>query len=118
MGWVLTKYEFSDEVVIAEFWNGATRVEIVDELARDLTAMNVHLHRRRTFPEPAAFIAEVRARHGLSQREFAGALGLDLRTLQNWEQGRNRPDTAVLNLVALFDRQPILVEDTAFESTP
>src|SRR5271170_306564 len=32
----------------------------IDELSRDLPAMNVHLHRRRSFPDPAAFIAEVR----------------------------------------------------------
>ncbi len=87
----------------------------IDELARDLQPLSVHLHRRRSFPEPAAFITEVRARHKLSQREFAGALGLDVRTLQNWEQGRNRPDAAVLSLVALFDRDPALVRDVAFE---
>ena len=67
-----------------------------DALAHELAALDVRMHRPRTIPDPAAFIAEVRARHNLSQREFAGALGLDVRTLQNWEQGRNRPDAAVL----------------------
>jgi DNA-binding transcriptional regulator YiaG len=86
----------------------------IDALARDLLPLDVTLQRRRTFPEPAAFIAEVRARHKLSQREFAAALGLDVRTLQNWEQGRNRPDAAVLSLVALFDRDPALVREIAF----
>ena len=90
----------------------------IDELARDLPAMNVHLHRRRTVADPAKYIAEVRDRHRLSQREFASALGLDTRTLQNWEQGRNRPDAAVLSLVALFDRDPALVEDVTFEPVP
>lgn len=87
----------------------------INELARDLPAMNVYLHRRRTVADPAAYIAEVRDRHHLSQREFANALGLDVRTLQNWEQGRNRPDAAVLSLIALFDRDPRLVEDVIFE---
>ncbi len=90
----------------------------VDALAHDFAALGVRMHRPRTIPDPAAFIAEVRARHSLSQREFAGALGLDVRTLQNWEQGRNRPDAAVLNLVALFDRDPALVEAVAFEPVP
>jgi DNA-binding transcriptional regulator YiaG len=84
-------------------------------LARDLRAMNVHLHRRRCIDNPAAFIASVRERHSLSQREFADRLGLDVRTLQNWEQGRNRPDAAVLALVTLFDRNPDLVEQAIFE---
>ena len=90
----------------------------IDELARDLRAMNVHLQRRRTVADPAAFIAGVRDRHGLSQGDFAAALGLDVRTLQNWEQGRNRPDAAVLSLVALFDRDPALVESVVFGSAP
>ncbi len=87
----------------------------IEELARDLPAMDVTLSRRRQVDRPAAFVANVRARHGLSQREFAAALGLDVRTLQNWEQGRNRPDAAVLNLIALFNRHPELVRDAAFE---
>jgi DNA-binding transcriptional regulator YiaG len=87
----------------------------IDELAHDLLPLDVKLLRRRQVPEPAAFVAEVRTRHNLSQRAFAAALGLDVRTLQNWEQGRNRPDAAVLSLVALFDRDPALVREIMFE---
>jgi DNA-binding transcriptional regulator YiaG len=87
----------------------------IDDLARDLFPLDVKLLRRRHIEEPATFIATVRARHNLSQREFAAALGLDVRTLQNWEQGRNRPDPAVLSLIALFDRDPALVREIAFE---
>jgi DNA-binding XRE family transcriptional regulator len=99
---------------------GWTMVDIpvdggIDDLARDLPALGVHLHRPRHVAEPAAFIADVRARHKLSQREFASALGLDVRTLQNWEQGRNRPDCAVLSLIRLFDGNPDLVRDAVFE---
>jgi DNA-binding transcriptional regulator YiaG len=82
-------------------------------LAADLASMNVHTYRRRHL-EPS-LIAEVRARHGLSQREFAEVLGVDIDTLQNWEQGRNRPDAAALNLVMAFDKSPELVEQAAFE---
>jgi putative transcriptional regulator len=88
----------------------------IEDLGRELLPLNVHLHRRRALPDPAAFIASVRARHKLSQREFAAALGLDIRTLQNWEQERNRPDAAVLSLVALFDRDPAMVADAVFSA--
>lgn len=88
----------------------------IDELARDLPTLNVHLHRARHVTDPAAFVAEVRERHKLSQREFAASLGLDVRTLQNWEQGRNRPDAAVLTLVRLFDSNPELVREAVFEA--
>jgi DNA-binding transcriptional regulator YiaG len=85
----------------------------IPTLATDLLAMNVHTYRRRRLNP--GLIAEVRARHGLSQREFGELLGVEIDTLQNWEQGRNRPDTATLNLVMAFDKAPELVEQAAFE---
>jgi DNA-binding transcriptional regulator YiaG len=85
----------------------------IPALAADLAAMNVHTYRRRQL-DPA-LIAQVRNRHGLSQREFAEVLGLDVDTLQNWEQGRNRPDPAALSLMMVFDKAPELIEETAFE---
>jgi putative transcriptional regulator len=54
-------------------------------------------------------------RHGLSKREFAGVLGIDIDTLQNWEQGRNRPDAAALGLVMAFDKAPDVIRDAALE---
>ena len=83
-------------------------------LACALRDWNVHVHRKRDFADPAVFLTEIRARHKLSQREFADRLGFDVRTLQNWEQGRNRPDSAVLALVTLFDRDPEAVDAALF----
>ena len=84
-------------------------------LARDLRRMNVEVRRRRS-PTPAMDrIAEIRTRHGLSQREFADLLALDLRTLQNWEQGRNRPDPGTASLVLLFDQAPEQIEELLSE---
>jgi DNA-binding transcriptional regulator YiaG len=82
-------------------------------LSADLHAMNVHTFRRRQL-DPA-LIAQVRTRHGLSQREFSEIIGVEIDTLQNWEQGRNRPDAAVLTLLAVYDRNPDLVLPTMFE---
>lgn len=87
----------------------------IDELARDLLPLDVSLERRRVAPDPAAFLVEVRTRHRMSQRDFADALGFDVRTLQNWEQGRNTPDRTVLLLAALFDRDPDTVTSMVFE---
>lgn len=85
----------------------------IPALARDLAPLDVRVSRRRD--ATAGVIGEVRARHGLSQREFAEMLGIDVNTLQNWEQGRNKPDSATLNLVMVFDKAPALIEQTAFE---
>ena len=84
-------------------------------LRRDLAAMNVEVRQRRRAPSEAASIAAARDRQGLSQREFADLLGFDVRTLQNWEQGRNRPDAAALSLIALFDRAPEVIEELISE---
>jgi DNA-binding transcriptional regulator YiaG len=85
----------------------------IPALAADLARLNVHTHRRRRL-DPS-LIGQVRARHGLSQREFAEVLGVDLDSLQNWEQGRNRPDAAALNLVMAFDAAPEVIERAVFE---
>ena len=86
----------------------------VPALARDLALLDVRVYRRRDVAP--GVIGEVRARHGLSQREFAELLGIDVNTLQNWEQNRNKPDAAALSLVMAFDRAPNLIEQTAFEA--
>jgi putative transcriptional regulator len=85
----------------------------IPELAVDLARMNVRLLRRR-HPDPD-LIVHVRSRHGLSQREFAEILEIDIGTLQNWEQGRDKPDGAAINLVMAFDKSPELIEQTLFE---
>jgi putative transcriptional regulator len=84
-------------------------------LARDLARLDVQVQRRRLPPAGPDFIVDIRNRHRLSQREFADRLGVDVRTLQNWEQGRNRPDQAVVTLMRVFDENPALLERAAFE---
>ena len=85
-------------------------------LAADLLALDVQVQLRRPEQhETGAWIAALRERHNLSQRDFADRLGFDVRTLQNWEQGRNRPDSAVLHLIRLFDRDPALVLSAIYE---
>ncbi len=58
----------------------------------------------------------VRERAGLSPRQFAERLGFDVRTVQNWEQGRNWPDSMVLSLIAVFDQDPAAGERAVFEA--
>jgi DNA-binding transcriptional regulator YiaG len=85
----------------------------IPALARDLAPLDVRVSRRRGVAPDV--VAEVRGRHGLSQREFAELLGIDANTPQNWEQGRNKPDAAALYLVMVFDKAPELIQQTAFE---
>lgn len=55
-------------------------------------------------------IMAARAQSGLSQAEFAQALGVSKRTLENWEQGRAQPTGAARQLLKLAARYPDTVE--------
>jgi putative transcriptional regulator len=60
---------------------------------------------------PRADVREIRRGMGLSQSQFAAKFGFPLATLQNWEQGRARPDTPTRVLLAVIARHPEAVED-------
>lgn len=47
-----------------------------------------------------------RAGTGLSQAQFAKLIGVSLRTLQEWEQGRKRPSGPAAALLRLVARDP------------
>ena len=55
-------------------------------------------------------VREVRNRLGLSQAEFAVRFGFEVDTIQNWEQGRNKPDGAALLLLRIIDTNPDVVD--------
>jgi putative transcriptional regulator len=51
-------------------------------------------------------VARIRAKTGLSQARFAVLLGVSVRTLQDWEQGRRAPSGAARTLLMVADRSP------------
>src|SRR5215472_15879237 len=51
-------------------------------------------------------VASIRAKTGLSQPRFAALLGVSVRTLQDWEQGRRAPSGAARTLLLVADRNP------------
>jgi putative transcriptional regulator len=58
-------------------------------------------------------VAQVRRRLNLSQEQFANSVGLDVRTVQNWEQKRGALDGPAALLVKVIDRYPRLVQRVA-----
>ena len=59
-------------------------------------------------------IVEIRAKSGLSQSDFARLLGVSVRTLQEWEQGRRVPSGPARTLLSIAYRNPkILLEAAA-----
>lgn len=60
---------------------------------------------------PNIDVAQVRAKTGLSQAEFARSIGVAKGTLLNWEHGRRNPTGPAQVLLALISKQPSVVQD-------
>lgn len=69
---------------------------------------------RRTKVDVESHVAQVRLKSGLSQAQFAAALGVSKRTLEQWEQGRREPSGAARQLLKIAERYPeVLIEVAA-----
>ena len=67
-------------------------------------AGNVELKTRElTEPSP---VSEIRKKLQLSQAAFAGLMGVSLRTVQDWEQGRRKPSGPARSLLRIAEQHP------------
>jgi putative transcriptional regulator len=48
----------------------------------------------------------IRTKLNLSQSSFAGLLGVSIRTLQDWEQGRRSPQGPAIALLRIAEQHP------------
>ena len=58
-------------------------------------------------------VALIRERTGLSQTKFAALLGVSVRTLQEWEQGRRAPSGAARTLLMVAAKNPQVLLEVA-----
>ena len=54
---------------------------------------------------------EARQKTGLSQSRFAELLGVSVRTLQDWEQGRRKPSRAAISLIQIAKQRPDVLRE-------
>ena len=58
-------------------------------------------------------IVRAREKSGLSQAKFAQLLGVSIRTIQDWEQGRREPNAAAKTLIKVAELHPSVLRKIA-----
>ena len=102
----------------------APKRDLFAELSEGMTALAEARQGKRTLrthavefkPAPevtARELVRVRKRLKLSRALFAGYLRTNIRTLENWEQGRAKPNAQAALLINLVKRFPDTVEKLA-----
>lgn len=90
-----------------------------DELFNELTAsireggkiLQGKAKPARTFVIKTPNVKKIRAGYKLSQNEFAALMGISVKTLQNWEQGRREPEGAARVLLQVAAKHPEVIWD-------
>jgi len=60
----------------------------------------------RTFRLAPLDIKNIREGYNLTQEQFAAMLGISVRTLRNWEQGRRVPEGPAMMLLRVAEKHP------------
>ncbi len=71
----------------------------------------IKLRTRQIYVLDGVDVKAVREKSGLSQTEFAFLYGFNPRTLQQWEQGRSKPDNALRAYLTVIERNPNAVAE-------
>lgn len=57
-------------------------------------------------------VASLRRFVGLTQENFAKAMGISVHTLRNWEQGRRKPEGPAIALLRIAARHPNIIRES------
>ncbi len=76
---------------------------------REVDPETIRARRQRIYNETNE-VARVRQKTGMSQSEFAGFLGISVRTLQSWERNASKPSGAAVTLLRLVEAKPEVLE--------
>ena len=60
-----------------------------------------------TIEKPRITLAAARTNAGMSQREWAEEMGVDLSTITNWEKGRTEPSASQLRRISELSGIPM-----------
>jgi putative transcriptional regulator len=82
----------------------------VDQWERSISARRRKRLMRGKF-ETGEDVAALRRFVGLTQIEFARAMGISVHTLRNWEQGRRTPEGPAIALLRIAARHPRVIRE-------
>jgi putative transcriptional regulator len=102
---MLSKKPMDDKSLLA--WEGSR--DMATELEQSINEMLAGQGK----PVPVSQVVTARIQSGLSQSLFAKLLGVSLRTLQEWEQGRRNPSGAAQTLLKIALRHPEVLQELA-----
>jgi putative transcriptional regulator len=80
---------------------------------RVITRRDGTVEKEDLIPAEKAPVVAARAATGMSQAAFAKLLGVSVRTLQEWEQGRKEPSGAAATLLKVAARHPEVLQEMA-----
>lgn len=78
-------------------------VESVKQMGGIMRGENIP-HRRTVLTRTD--VKALRERLGLTQNQFSGMIGVSIKTLQNWEQGRREPEGPAKALLRVVEKEP------------
>lgn len=80
---------------------------------RVITRRDGTVEKDHVIPPAETSVRAARAATGLSQAQFAKLLGVSVRTLQEWEQGRKMPSGAAATLLKIAGKRPEVLKEVA-----
>jgi len=82
-------------------------------IRRVITRSDGTVEKDHIIPAENTLVAAARAATGLSQSAFSKLLGVSVRTLQEWEQGRKIPSGAAATLLKVAAKHPEVLQELA-----
>ena len=87
----------------------------IPELTVDQMETAISTRRRKRLMqgkfETGEDVSALRKFVGLTQAEFARAMGISVHTLRNWEQGRRTPEGPAIALLRIAARHPRVIRE-------
>ena len=85
--------------------------ELLESVKQGAAIMKGKMKPSRSMTFPESEVKKIRDQYGLSQTKFASLMGISVATLQNWEQGRRKPEGPSLVLLRVVAEHPEAILD-------